>query len=76
MATRFEARARTPLEISVSTTIIILYLLGSRVKGDSGASIRLSRLAAVGGKETVSNFDAYYGPFWSFFEPSKQCGLT
>jgi len=48
----------------------------SRGKGDSGAISRISRLAAAGGKETVLKFDAYYGPFWSFLEPSKQCGLT
>ena len=24
----------------------------------------------------AAGFDAYYGPFWSFIEPSKQCGLT
>ena len=33
-------------------------------------------IAAAGGKETVLNFDAYYGPFLSFLELLKRCGLT
>ena len=36
MATRFEARARPPLEIFVPTTIIILYLLTNETKMNRG----------------------------------------